>query len=141
MPSAATNERRRLIEEGRLAGGVIVHCQGGRSRAATGVLSYLLLKEHLSLEAAFRKVHRCRGLIHPNPGFWRQLRELEAELLWGEGAPRDQACQPSSKDASVEVRARRVQARASFAVWGPVATEPVPFSGPSRRISSCRTLL
>merc|ERR1712224_141902 len=29
---------------------------------------------------AFKKIYRVRDFIHPNPGFWRQLRDFEAVL-------------------------------------------------------------
>eukprot|EP00928_Gymnodinium_smaydae_P070228 TRINITY_DN54119_c0_g1_i1.p1 TRINITY_DN54119_c0_g1~~TRINITY_DN54119_c0_g1_i1.p1 ORF type:complete len:299 (+),score=56.41 TRINITY_DN54119_c0_g1_i1:87-983(+) len=70
-----------FIEEGRRKGGVVVHCAAGISRASTSVMCYLMLKEHWTLEAAFRKVFAVRNIIHPNGGFWRQLRDLEASLL------------------------------------------------------------
>jgi len=69
-----------FIEQGRQQGGVVVHCAAGISRASTTSLAYLMMKTHLSLDAAFYKVHTARNGIHPNSGFWRQLRDLEAVL-------------------------------------------------------------
>jgi len=70
-----------FIEAGRGKGGVVVHCAAGISRASTSCMAYLMMKEHWTLEAAFRKVHAVRNIIHPNCGFWRQLRDLEASLI------------------------------------------------------------
>merc|ERR1719277_1263992 len=39
-----------------------------------------MIKEKLSLEAALFKVHSVRSVVHPNSGFWRQLRDLESVL-------------------------------------------------------------
>jgi len=69
-----------FIEKGRQEGGVVVHCAAGISRASTSACAYLMIKEHLSLEAALHKVHSVRKVVHPNDGFWRQLRDLEAVL-------------------------------------------------------------
>lgn len=69
-----------FIEKGREQGGVVVHCAAGISRASTSACAYLMIKEHLSLEAALQKVHSVRKIVHPNFGFWRQLRDLEGVL-------------------------------------------------------------
>jgi predicted protein tyrosine phosphatase len=69
-----------FIEAGRNAGGVIVHCVAGQSRSATACISYLMIKQALTLNSAWRKVYQVRGSISPNPGFWKQLRALEAKL-------------------------------------------------------------
>eukprot|EP00931_Biecheleriopsis_adriatica_P069594 TRINITY_DN43418_c0_g1_i1.p1 TRINITY_DN43418_c0_g1~~TRINITY_DN43418_c0_g1_i1.p1 ORF type:complete len:204 (-),score=30.33 TRINITY_DN43418_c0_g1_i1:31-642(-) len=69
------------IDAGRKAGGIVVHCAMGVSRSAAAVLAYLMLKEGLSLQAAFYKVHQVRDRIRPNNAFWKQLRDLEASLV------------------------------------------------------------
>lgn len=69
-----------FIQQGRQAGGVVVHCAAGISRASTSACAYLMIKENLSLDAAFHKVYSVRNVVHPNEGFWRQLRDLEAAL-------------------------------------------------------------
>mmetsp|Transcript_38846 Transcript_38846/g.89873 ORF Transcript_38846/g.89873 Transcript_38846/m.89873 type:complete len:288 (+) Transcript_38846:46-909(+) len=70
-----------FIEAGRKKGGVVVHCAAGVSRASTSCMAYLMIKEHLTLQAAHRKVHAVRKIIHPNSGFWRQLNDLQASLI------------------------------------------------------------
>ncbi|CAE7448459.1 DSPTP1, partial [Symbiodinium pilosum] len=67
----------RVLREG---GCVAVHCAQGVSRSASTCLAYLMIREGLSLEAAFRRVFDARDFIRPNPGFWQQLRDLEASL-------------------------------------------------------------
>lgn len=69
-----------FVEEGRRKGGVVVHCAAGISRATTSTCAYLMIKEHYDLESAFLRVHSVRSCVHPNAGFWRQLRDLEAVL-------------------------------------------------------------
>jgi len=79
--SARFNEIANFIAEGKEAGGVAVHCVHGISRSATSVIAYLMLKEQLSLYAAFLKVHCARDKILPNPGFWEQLQVRYKQLL------------------------------------------------------------
>lgn len=69
-----------FIEEGRRQGGVVVHCAAGISRSSTSLIAYLMIKQHLSLNAAFLKVFAARSIVEPNAGFWRQLLDLEAVL-------------------------------------------------------------
>eukprot|EP00035_Acanthoeca_spectabilis_P005901 m.118631 g.118631 ORF g.118631 m.118631 type:complete len:328 (+) comp13250_c0_seq2:375-1358(+) len=70
-----------FIQGGRRDGGVVVHCAAGISRASTTCIAYMMLKEGLSVNAAFRKVFHVRPQVYPNEGFWRQLRDLESVLL------------------------------------------------------------
>ncbi|XP_061601225.1 dual specificity phosphatase 29-like [Cololabis saira] len=58
---------------------VLVHCVMGRSRSATLVLAYLMMKRSLTVVDAIDHVrqHRC---ILPNHGFLKQLRALDITL-------------------------------------------------------------
>jgi hypothetical protein len=69
-----------FIEAGRRKGGVVVHCAAGISRATTSCCAYLMVKEDWTLDAAFERIHTVRPFVHPNRGFWRQLRDFEASL-------------------------------------------------------------
>ncbi|KAK7494804.1 hypothetical protein BaRGS_00013931 [Batillaria attramentaria] len=65
----------------RSRGRTLVHCVAGVSRSASICLAYLMKHQHMSLEQAYRHVKRCRSVIHPNVGFWRQLVEYERRLF------------------------------------------------------------
>jgi predicted protein tyrosine phosphatase len=56
---------------------VLVHCHAGRSRSASTVIYYLMTREGLNLRDALNHVESCRPQISPNPGFMRQLRNVE----------------------------------------------------------------
>lgn len=58
---------------------VLVHCVMGRSRSATLVLAYLMMKHNLSVVDAIEHV-RQRRCILPNHGFLKQLRALDITL-------------------------------------------------------------
>ena len=63
-------------------GKVVVHCVAGRSRSATIVIAYLLMRRcdpFSSLEDAIRFV-KCQRDISPNDGFLEQLIQLERRL-------------------------------------------------------------
>lgn len=59
---------------------VLVHCHAGRSRSASAVIYYLMTREGLDLDNALRHVESCRPQISPNPGFMRQLKNVELQL-------------------------------------------------------------
>ncbi|KAK2154779.1 hypothetical protein LSH36_257g01003 [Paralvinella palmiformis] len=61
-------------------GCTLVHCAKGISRSVSFCLAYLMKYEDLTLRKAFTSLQARRCVIHPNPGFWRQLIELEKEL-------------------------------------------------------------
>lgn len=58
---------------------VLVHCVMGRSRSATLVLAYLMMKNGLSVVDAIEHV-RQRRCILPNHGFLKQLRALDITI-------------------------------------------------------------
>ncbi|KAI0344293.1 phosphatases II [Trametopsis cervina] len=61
-------------------GKILVHCSAGISRSPTLVTAYLMRSHGMSLKAALGLVLRTRPQVSPNPGFLRQLKELENEL-------------------------------------------------------------
>ena len=61
-------------------GAVLCHCEQGISRSPSVVTAYLMIQEHIGLEAAFARVKAARPQAEPNVGFLAQLRELEVEL-------------------------------------------------------------
>lgn len=72
-----------------LSGGcsVVVHCQFGVSRSATIVLAYLMRYHGASRDQAYIRIKQKRPKIHPNDGFWKQLRAFEAELQTNQNPP------------------------------------------------------
>ncbi|XP_060782104.1 dual specificity protein phosphatase family protein [Neoarius graeffei] len=60
-------------------GKVLVHCIMGVSRSSTLVLSYLMLRQRLSLRAAIQQVIQRRP-IYPNRNFLGLLLELDKQL-------------------------------------------------------------
>uniref|UniRef100_A0A7S1X4L4 Protein-tyrosine-phosphatase n=1 Tax=Tetraselmis chuii TaxID=63592 RepID=A0A7S1X4L4_9CHLO len=65
------------LQNEREAGGVLVHCSAGCSRSASVCLGYVMWKEGLCYDEAWRVVHSARPCICPNDGFKKQLREFE----------------------------------------------------------------
>ncbi|XP_066467568.1 protein phosphatase Slingshot homolog 3 isoform X2 [Tiliqua scincoides] len=59
---------------------VLVHCKMGVSRSASTVIAYAMKEYGWSLEQALRHVKERRPIVHPNPGFMRQL-ELYQGIL------------------------------------------------------------
>ncbi|XP_053142948.1 protein phosphatase Slingshot homolog 3 isoform X2 [Hemicordylus capensis] len=59
---------------------VLVHCKMGVSRSGSTVIAYAMKKYGWSLEQALRHVQERRPIVHPNPGFMRQL-ELYQGIL------------------------------------------------------------
>ena len=72
---------RSCFMQGIAGGGIIVHCAAGISRSTSCCLSYLLIKKRMSLSSAYKLVWDARENVRPNPGFWKQLRMLEKELV------------------------------------------------------------
>ncbi|KAM3131211.1 hypothetical protein pb186bvf_016669 [Paramecium bursaria] len=75
------DESRAFIDESRKVGNVLVHCFVGVSRSATIVIAYLMLTCNYTLTQAMNYIMQARPLINPNPGFLRQLQQLDQELL------------------------------------------------------------
>mmetsp|Transcript_7889 Transcript_7889/g.14159 ORF Transcript_7889/g.14159 Transcript_7889/m.14159 type:complete len:361 (-) Transcript_7889:229-1311(-) len=53
--------------------GVLIHCEAGRSRAATVTLAYLMKSLNLSLSEALSKIKLQNRAVFPNDGFIAQL--------------------------------------------------------------------
>lgn len=69
-----------FVEEARKRGGVVVHCRRGVNRSCSGVMAYLMIKQHRTCEAAFAEVHRVRPKVVPLGLFWKYLRDLERTI-------------------------------------------------------------
>uniref|UniRef100_A0A8D8VDZ6 Dual specificity protein phosphatase 19 n=2 Tax=Cacopsylla melanoneura TaxID=428564 RepID=A0A8D8VDZ6_9HEMI len=60
---------------------IYVHCNAGVSRSATLVLAYVMKRHSLGLTQAIDMVKKVRPCIKPNPGFMKQLKDLEEALI------------------------------------------------------------
>lgn len=54
-------------------GVVLVHCNAGVSRSSSIVMAYLMWREGLLFDEAYRQVKLARPSSRPNSGFYRQL--------------------------------------------------------------------
>ncbi|XP_044294319.1 protein phosphatase Slingshot homolog 3 isoform X2 [Varanus komodoensis] len=87
---------------------VLVHCKMGVSRSGSTVVAYAMKEYGWSLEQALRYVQERRPIVHPNPGFMRQLEFYQGILdasrhssLWEQKAVDTQAeASPDISDAS-----------------------------------------
>ncbi|GAM22524.1 hypothetical protein SAMD00019534_056990, partial [Acytostelium subglobosum LB1] len=70
-----------FIEEGRRDGAVLVHCFAGMSRSASICIAYLMKKLKIDYSDAHGLMVDARPIVYPNPGFVRQLKEFEQELI------------------------------------------------------------
>eukprot|EP00271_Cylindrocystis_brebissonii_P008608 TRINITY_DN23038_c0_g1_i1.p1 TRINITY_DN23038_c0_g1~~TRINITY_DN23038_c0_g1_i1.p1 ORF type:complete len:858 (+),score=149.34 TRINITY_DN23038_c0_g1_i1:204-2777(+) len=65
----------------RLHGRIFVHCCQGVSRSTSLVIAYVMWRENLPFEEAFRFVKAARGVTNPNMGFACQLLQWQKRVL------------------------------------------------------------
>ena len=58
----------------------MVYCRAGMSRSASLCIAYFMRHHNMTMDEAFQFVKEKRPIIHPNPGFVRQLKQFEAKL-------------------------------------------------------------
>ncbi|KAJ6748330.1 DUAL SPECIFICITY PROTEIN PHOSPHATASE PHS1 [Salix purpurea] len=63
-----------------IGGRVLVHCFEGRSRSATLVLAYLMLRKKFTLLEAWNALRRAHRRAQPNDGFAKVLLDLDRQL-------------------------------------------------------------
>lgn len=62
-------------------GNVLVHCQLGKSRSASIVISYLIKEMNMSFNESYKFLKEKRKNISPNNGFIMKLKNLEKDFL------------------------------------------------------------
>ncbi|KAK3392814.1 protein-tyrosine phosphatase-like protein [Podospora didyma] len=65
-------------------GRVLIHCVAGISRSPAMVAAYLMKRRGMTLRESLEVLVRARDTVAPNPGFMRQLCEMEKEIFEGE---------------------------------------------------------
>ncbi|XP_051135642.1 dual specificity protein phosphatase PHS1 isoform X2 [Andrographis paniculata] len=63
-----------------IGGKVLVHCFEGKSRSATLILAYLMLRKNFTLLQAWNALKRAHRRAQPNDGFARILLDLDQKL-------------------------------------------------------------
>lgn len=88
-------------------GKVLVHCFEGRSRSATLVLAYLMLKKNFTLLKAWNNLKRVHRRAQPNDGFAKILLDLDRKLHgkvsmeWQQRRPMMKVCPICGKNAGL----------------------------------------
>ncbi|XP_030488928.2 dual specificity protein phosphatase PHS1 isoform X2 [Cannabis sativa] len=88
-------------------GKVLVHCFEGRSRSATVVLAYLMLRKNFNLLEAWNTLKRVHRRAQPNDGFAKNLLNLDRKLHgnvsmeWQQRKPMMKVCPICGKNAGL----------------------------------------
>lgn len=88
-------------------GRILVHCFEGRSRSATLVLAYLMLRKNFTLLQAWNTLKRVHRRAQPNDGFAKILLELDRKLHgkvsmeWQQRKPMMKVCPICGKNAGL----------------------------------------
>ncbi|KAL0342271.1 UNVERIFIED_CONTAM: Dual specificity protein phosphatase PHS1 [Sesamum calycinum] len=90
-----------------IGGKVLVHCFEGKSRSATLVLAYLMLRKNFTLLEAWNALKQAHRRAQPNDGFARILLELDQKLHgrvsmeWQQRRPVMKVCPICGKNAGL----------------------------------------
>jgi len=68
---------------GAAKGKVLVHCSAAISRSPTVIAGYLMKRRRITLRESLTVLVDASSVVSPNPGFLRQLCEMEKELFHG----------------------------------------------------------
>ncbi|OWM62734.1 hypothetical protein CDL15_Pgr020028 [Punica granatum] len=88
-------------------GKVLVHCFEGKSRSATLVIAYLMLRKNFTLLEAWNALKRVHRRAQPNDGFARILLDLDKKLHgkvsmeWHQRKPSMKVCPICGKNAGL----------------------------------------
>ncbi|KAH6800857.1 dual specificity protein phosphatase family protein [Perilla frutescens var. hirtella] len=91
----------------KLGGKVLVHCFEGKSRSATLILAYLMLRKNFTLLQSWNALKRAHRRAQPNDGFARILLELDQKLHgklsmeWQQRRPMMKVCPICGKNAGL----------------------------------------
>lgn len=72
-----------FLREQLASGSVLVHCNAGISRSTTIIVAFLMKEKKMGLNEALELVRVARPIAKPNPGFMKQLRTYEKDLIDG----------------------------------------------------------
>ncbi|KAG9131214.1 hypothetical protein Leryth_006072 [Lithospermum erythrorhizon] len=90
-----------------LGGKILVHCFEGKSRSATVVLAYLMLRKNFTLLEAWNTLKRVHRRAQPNDGFAKILLDLDRQLHgkvsmeWQKRRPVMRVCPVCGKNAGI----------------------------------------
>ncbi|KAI3455141.1 hypothetical protein Pfo_011804 [Paulownia fortunei] len=90
-----------------IGGKVLVHCFEGKSRSATLVLAYLMLRKNFTLLQAWNALKQAHRRAQPNDGFARILLDLdqklhgEVSMEWQQRRPLMKVCPICGKNAGL----------------------------------------
>ncbi|KAF9623004.1 hypothetical protein IFM89_035985 [Coptis chinensis] len=88
-------------------GRVLVHCFEGKSRSATVVLAYLMLRKNFTLLQAWNTLKKAHRRAQPNDGFAKTLLDLDRKLHgtvsmeWQQRKPMMRVCPICGKNAGL----------------------------------------
>jgi GNAT superfamily N-acetyltransferase len=95
-----------FIEEGKAAGGVLVHCFQGKSRCASVILGYQMYTTKRPFLELLDQMRIVRPAAQPNPGFAAQLLAFQRnnlDLEWAAGTSGDRASACAGKCVGIEL--------------------------------------